>query len=119
MHGDRTLVNQPGTLRPLLYLALPVLVEQILTLGVSQTDTILTGRCLQEPKYLAAMNLMAYAIWLLGALFQVVAIGATALAARFVGAGRQDMAQRVINQAFVAGLISAAITVAIAMFGIK
>ncbi len=116
--SDRGLLNQPGTLRPLLSLALPVLVEQFLNLGVSQTDTVLTGRCLEEPKYLAAMNLMAYAIWLLGALFQVVTIGATALAARFIGAGQRGLAQRVMNQAFVAGAIAAAVTVGVAMCGI-
>lgn len=99
----------------MLALALPVFAEEILTLMVGWTDWWLAGNFLEGASPKAAMGLMAYSMWLLPSLFSAVAIGATALIARFVGAGQQDMAQRVANQAIVLGAVlamSATFTVA-------
>ena len=101
----------------MLRLALPVLVEQVLVMLVGLCDTWLTGRFLGR-EHLAAMNLMSYTLWLLPALFAAVGIGATAMIARFVGAGDWDSAGRVTNQAFVVGALLAVIaTVAGLLFG--
>ena len=93
----------------MLWLALPVLLEQVLAMLVGLSDRILTGFYL-ETSHLAAINLMAYILWLMYEMFAVVAIGGTAMVARFVGAGDQETAGRVTNQAMVVGAGMAVLT---------
>ncbi len=76
MHAPITTAR--GTLRPLLRLAWPVLVEQLLVMLVGLVDLWLTGNYLQRP-HLAAIGLMSYVLWLLPSMFGIVAIGATGL----------------------------------------
>ncbi len=90
----------------MLRLALPVLLEQILGMAVWFSDRLLTGHYLETP-HLAAITLMAYVLWLVWGLFSVVAIGATAMVARFVGAGDWAAARHVTHQAFVVGAVLA------------
>ena len=94
-------VDAPGTFRPMLRLTMPVLLEQVLHLLVGFTDLWLTGNFLPDEAYVAAMTLMIYALWLVGNVFGFVALGSTAMTARFVGAGDRDMANRVMNQSIV------------------
>src|SRR3954453_5220818 len=98
-------VDAPGTLRPMLWLTLPVLVEQILHILVGVTDLWLTGNYLQDEAYVAAMTLMIYALWLVGNVFGFVALGSTGLIGRFSGAGDERMVNRVMNQSITSGLI--------------
>jgi putative MATE family efflux protein len=100
----RSLVDSPGTLGPMLWLTAPVLAEQILHLLVGLVDMWLTGNLLPGESYVAAMTLMIYALWLVGNVFSFVAVGSTAMIARFVGAGQQSLANRVMNQSITAGL---------------
>ena len=97
-------VDTPGTLRPLVRLTFPVLVEQVLHLLVGFADLWLTARLLPGDSYVAAMTLVIYLCWLLGMLFQLIATGSTALTARFIGAGDQPLANRVMNQSIFLGL---------------
>jgi putative MATE family efflux protein len=97
-------IDSPGTLRPMLRLALPVLGEQFLATLVMYSDTILAGHYLDEAA-LAAMALLAYFMWLLTGLFAFVAIGSLAMTARFVGGRDLEMARRVTNQSLTAGLV--------------
>ena len=90
----------------MLRLAMPVLLEQLLAMLIGFSDTVLTGHYLSE-SHLAAMNLMAYVLWLSHGIFAVVAIGATAMVARFVGAGKTKAASKVTNQAFLIGVVVA------------
>lgn len=94
-------------MRRTLQLALPVLAEQLLAMLVGFSDTVIAGRYLEEP-HLAAMNLMAYLLWLAQGVFAVIAIGATAMVARFVGAGDRVSARRTVDQAFILGAALAA-----------
>ncbi|HMC10807.1 MAG TPA: MATE family efflux transporter, partial [Pirellulaceae bacterium] len=110
-----SLVDRPGTFRPMLWLTLPVLVEQMLHVLVGFTDLWLTGNYLPGEAYVAAMTLMIYALWLVGNVFGVVALGSTAMVARFVGAGNHDMANRVMNQSILTGLVWALVLMAIAL----
>jgi len=96
----------------MLRLAAPVLAEQFLLMLVGFSDTLLTGHYLEKP-HLAAMNLMAYALWMIYGLFSIVAIGATAMVARFVGARRFGAGRRVTNQALVMGVMLAAVVTAV------
>ena len=94
----------------MLRLAMPVLIEQLLVMLIGFSDTLLTGHYLGQP-HLAAMNLMAYVLWLAQGMFAVVAIGATAMVARFVGAGKTESARRVTNQALlIGGVLAVAVT---------
>jgi putative MATE family efflux protein len=102
------LTELPGTLRPLLRLALPVLAEQLLSMLVGFSDQLLAGWYLDQP-HLAAVNSMVYMLWLLASLFVFVTIAATAMIARFVGAHDFDLARRVVNQAFLAGGVLAVV----------
>lgn len=99
---------QSNTVRAVLFLALPVLAEQILAVGVGLVDTWLTGNYLPGDKYLAAIGQIAYLLWLIPSLFSFISVGATALVSRFVGARDLDLANRSANQAFLLGLIFAA-----------
>jgi putative MATE family efflux protein len=105
------LIESPGTLRPMLRLTLPVLVEQVLHMLVGFTDMWLTGNLLSEA-YVAAMTLMMYALWLVANVFAFVAVGSTAMTARFVGAGDRAVANRVMNQSVTSGLIWSALLMA-------
>jgi putative MATE family efflux protein len=101
----------------MLRLAMPVLLEQILAMLVGFADTWLTGRFLL-PEHLAAIGLIAYLLWLIPCLFGAVAIGATALIARFIGAGNQAMAVKVTHQSLIVGaVLAAAVTIFFAVFG--
>jgi putative MATE family efflux protein len=106
-------VDAPGTFRPMLRLTMPVLAEQVLHLLVGFTDLWLTGNFLPGEAYVAAMTLMIYALWLVGNVFGFVALGSTAMTARFVGAGDRDMANRVMNQSLLTGLVWALVLMAI------
>ena len=98
----RPVIEERGDLRPLMRLAFPVLIETLLGLGVSLSDHFLTGKYLDTP-HLAAINSAAYLVWLSWGFFSFVSLGATAMVARFVGAGRRASARRVVNQSMVVG----------------
>ena len=101
----------PGTFRPMLHLVVPVLAERLLHMLVMLVDTWLTGHYLPRPEYMAAITLMAYTMWFLTCLFDLVAIGATAMTARFVGAGDLRSARHVTNQAVFVGACLALVVV--------
>ncbi len=111
---DSPAPERRGTLRAMLRLAAPTLGEQLLLMMVQISDTVLTGRHL-SPLHLAAMSQIAYVMWLLTNLFVAVDSGATALIARFVGAGDRKTACRVTNQAFLLGVSLAA---CVTLFGL-
>ena len=71
----------PGSsiVRQVTWLALPVLIEQVLLYLVGLSDTILTGRYLSE-EHLAAVTVAGYLLWFMGSLLTVVSVGATVLA---------------------------------------
>lgn len=92
----------------MLILALPVLAEETLTLAVGYTDWWLTGHYLPgDDAAKAAMGLMSYVMWLIPSMFSAIAIGATALIARSVGAGDQAEARRISHQAILSGMLFA------------
>ena len=87
---------------------------------VTWTDWLLASRYFAEngDATKAAMGLMAYLMWLIPSLFAFVAIGATALIARWVGANDFLSAKKAANQAYlVAGVITLGLTAAVWVFG--
>jgi putative MATE family efflux protein len=111
----RSFVESPGTLGPMLRLTAPVLIEQILHLLVGLVDMWLTGNLLPGAAYVAAMTLMIYALWIVGNIFSFIAVGSTAMIARFVGAGELVLANRVMNQSIATGIVWSAVLMAISI----
>jgi putative MATE family efflux protein len=107
------LTETSGTIRPVLQLAGPVLIEQVLVMLVGLSDRALTGHYLAT-EHLAAITLMTYLLWMLWAVFQLVAAGATAMVARAVGAGRYHAACKIAAQAVLLGLVVASIVTTLA-----
>ena len=94
-----------GTLRALLRLTWPVMLEQLLIMLVVLSDKWFTGNYLPGADHLAAITLVSYVLGFVPSGFAAVAIGATAMVARFIGSGDQDGAQRVANQAIMLGVV--------------
>ena len=90
-------------------LALPVLIEESLTMMVGMTDWWLTGIYLKGAHYHAAMALIAYMSWLIPSMFAAVGIGATAVVARRVGAGDHPSAAAATRQAILLGGVLAVV----------
>jgi multidrug resistance protein, MATE family len=78
-------------------LALPALLEQLLTFFVGFYDTWLSGEI--SAAATDAVGLATYVDWLGGMLFRLVGIGAAAIVARHWGAGEFDDANRTTNRA--------------------
>jgi multidrug resistance protein, MATE family len=78
-------------------LALPALLEQLLTFFVGFYDTWLSGEI--SAAATDAVGLATYVDWLGGMLFRLVGIGAAAIVARHWGAGEFDDANRTCNRA--------------------
>jgi putative MATE family efflux protein len=110
------LLSSPGVLRPLLALALPVLIEETLNLLVGWTDWWLAGWFIGGDEPLAAMGLLAYLMWLIPSFFSFVGIGATAVVAREMGAGKREAAAFATKQALWLGL-GFAVTAVLLIYG--
>ena len=110
-------LSSPSVLRPLLALALPVLVEEALNLLVGWTDWWLAGWFVGGDDPLAAMGLMAYIMWLIPSSFACVGIGATAIVARRIGAGNRGEAEFTTQQALLLGGGFALLAMLVIYFG--
>ncbi len=100
-------------------LALPALLEQLLTFFVGFYDTYLSGQI--SAAATNAVGLATYVGWLGGMVFRLVGVGAAAMVARHWGAGDFAGANRTTNRALalvsVMGLlVSAALYAAAPLF---
>lgn len=100
-----SVVEMQGDWRPLFWLALPVLAEYLLHVLVEYVDLWLTGKYLQQTHYVAAITLAGYVMWFVFNLFSFITLSATAMTARFTGAGDARQADRVMNQAVGLGFV--------------
>jgi putative MATE family efflux protein len=87
----------------MLWLALPVLGEQLLNSFVAMFDTYLAGQLSKEAT--VAVGFAAYVDWLATMLFALVGTGTTALVARVVGRRRFRLAGHFTNQSLTLSLI--------------
>jgi MATE family multidrug resistance protein len=91
-------------------LALPALLEQLLTFFVGFYDTWLSGEI--SAVATDAVGLATYVDWLGGMMFRLVGIGAAALVARQWGAGELQEANRTTNRALaLASVMGLAVSV--------
>jgi putative MATE family efflux protein len=92
--------------RAVLALALPALAQQYLYLVVRLSDQYLADHFdlpdpAKRPTYLAALATAGYLYWFVSSYTIIVSVGATALVARFVGAGDWRLARHATGQAVV------------------
>lgn len=99
-------LNRPP-LRLVFQLAWPVWVYQLLGLGVNFFDRLLAGRFLTENQLAsqAAQTTATYLAWVLTTYTVFVSVGATALVARFCGAGDRKMTERATNQSMLLAVV--------------
>ena len=81
-------------------------------LQIFSDEPYLARNYLPGDKYLAAIGLMSYVLWLIPSMFASVAIGATAMTSRFVGAKDYKSASRITHQAFLVGSLLAVLATA-------
>ncbi len=93
-----------GPIRPtLLFLAFPVLGEQLLNTFVGLFDTWLAGRI--SAVATSSVGLAAYVSWFAALSVMLIATGTTALVSRFKGAGDHLQANRFANQALTMAMV--------------
>ena len=93
------------TWRVVLVLALPVLVQQMLILIVSRSDSWLAGHLKADDAnpaaFQAAQTTVNYLAWFISSYIVLVSVGSTALVARFTGAGERALAIHTTNQSIL------------------
>lgn len=107
-------VQQPQTIdlriqelnRTILRLAVPSVMESVLTTLVYLVDTILIG-WLNDPVALAAVGLSSTLMWAADGLFQAVSISASAMVARFWGRKDFEAARQVAGQSLTLSVLVA------------
>lgn len=108
--------DNPASISLILALALPTIVEQLISAGVGLTDTIVAGHIAGTDGFrtaaTAAVGTMSYLQWFSGLMTSALGVGATAIVARSIGARRPRVANRVAGTActaaFLVGLLVAA-----------
>lgn len=94
VHPDRQI------LRRLLFLAAPILAENVLHMLVGLTDVYVAGHL--PPQHsaaaTAAVGSIAYILWLVGLIVATIGTGTTAVIARAVGARHRSLANSVCGQ---------------------
>src|SRR2546425_6972858 len=94
-------------LAQLLWLALPILVEQLLSMGVGLTDVYLAGHLrTQAAAATAAVGSVSYILWLIGLIAGAIGTGSTALIARATGARHRSLANSVCGQTVIAAVVT-------------
>lgn len=87
----------------LIWLALPMLGEQLLNFLVGLVDTLLAGQISKEAT--AAVGAANYLNWIVMLAFSLVGVGASALVSRALGAGDARTANRALHQAMILAAI--------------
>ncbi|TWT51973.1 Multidrug resistance protein NorM [Thalassoglobus neptunius] len=108
-----------GPLRTtVLFLALPVLGEQVLNFLVGFYDVYLAGNLTSDIRTdaTAAVGVAAYVGWLASLIFSLVATGTTALISRAWGADDRDGANVVANRSLALSLVSGLLFTGVILF---
>ncbi len=107
--GKGSWADRPVTLGTMLALAMPTIVEQFVSAGVGFTDTIVAGHTGAtsdaHAAASAAVGTMTYLQWFAGLMTSALGVGATAIVARSIGAGRPRLATRVAGTVCSAALL--------------
>lgn len=107
------------TVRSVLMLAMPAIIEQIIQGAVGLTDTIVAGHIPGDERTVAAasaaVGVITYLQWLSGLLNSAFAVGATAIVSRSIGGNRPRVANRVAGTALASAFVVSG-TLAILLF---
>ncbi len=111
--------------RVVVTLALPVLMQQMLLLGIQQSDRYLAGHLTElapwetgDPAaYQAAQTTAQYLSWFISCYIFLVSVGSTALVARFTGAGDRQLAVHTCNQSILLALVLGLVGSMVGFFG--
>src|SRR5436305_3578681 len=99
--------------REILWLAWPVLAENVLHIGVGFSDTYLASHLPTDaPSATAAVGSITYVIWLLGLIAGAIGTGSTAIIARAKGARHQRVANSVCGQSITTAILTGTIVAA-------
>jgi putative MATE family efflux protein len=128
MGATRTSANTPAPTnqsvwRQVLALALPALAQQYLFLLVRLSDQYLADHFeLPDPNqrqtYLSALTTAGYLYWFVSSYTILVSVGATALVARFVGAGDWLLARQATGQALILAVVFGLVGTLAALLGL-
>ncbi|MCZ2344421.1 MAG: MATE family efflux transporter [Bacteroidales bacterium] len=102
--------------RSVIFLAWPALAQQGLLLSIQLYDQYLTGQF--SPEHQAALTTANYLYWFVSSYAVVITAGATALVARFVGAGDFALARRAAGQSLLLATGLGIITALIGLAGL-
>ncbi len=95
--------DRPALRKQIVNLAIPALIEQTLMTLVSMADMIMVGRL--GPWAITSVGLSNQPMFVAMSVFIALNVGATALVARFVGAGEPEEASKVARQALMIAVI--------------
>lgn len=106
--GDVTaaLAGRRALFWPMVWLALPVVGEQLLSMTVGLTDVYLAGHLGDaSADATTAVGSIAYFLWLIGLITGAISAGSTAIIARAVGARHRSLANSVCGQSVTAAMV--------------
>lgn len=89
----------------ILVLAMPVFLQNMLGMFVGWSDSILAGKILIDPKFLAAITVCNYLVWMLESTSELISTGTRAIVARAIGADNPDEAMHVTEQSLLLGFL--------------
>ncbi len=98
-------MTAPPTWRLVLFMALPVMAQNSLSLIITLSDGILGGMLSEDPNLQAAQTQAHYLQWSIGSYLTLATVGATALVARAVGAGDMGLANRATHQSLLLAVL--------------
>jgi putative MATE family efflux protein len=111
----KSLTDHPVTVAAIMALALPTLFEQVLSAFIGFTDTYVAGHTVSAGHHgtddaartasAAAVGAMTYLQWFVGLMTATLAVGATAIVARSIGAHRARIANRVAGTSCAAAFL--------------
>jgi putative MATE family efflux protein len=124
---EKAWVDQRVSIKLIMALALPTLVEQVLSATIGFTDTIVAGHTVMaghagseddaRAAAAAAVGVMTYLQWFGGLMTAALGVGATAIVARSIGAKRPRVANRVAGTACSAAFLVGILVALIYFFG--
>ena len=117
--GRRTGLTEDGRLKSgklaglsmnkaIFVLSWPILVESLLNSMVGLTDTVLAAGLEDGAAATDAIGGASYITWFVGLIVMAIGVGATALVSRSVGGGRGAVANAVVGQTMLLGVIAGA-----------
>jgi len=115
--GRKSWVDHPVTVATIMALALPTLLEQLLSAAIGFTDTWLAGHTatsdVGNAASAAAVGTMTYIQWFAGLMTAALGTGASAIVSRSIGAKRFRLANRVAGTVCVTAFL---IGIGVALF---